>query len=66
MFDRKKIATAVAYCKRGKGLLKVKGPLELIQPAALQFKLQEHILPKAPFPGKDMSANCLLLNHYWC
>jgi len=45
VFGRKKTATAVAYCKRGKGLLKVNGvPLELVQPQALQFKLQEPIL----------------------
>merc|ERR1711992_223213 len=44
-FGRKKTATAVAYCKRGKGLIKVNGrPLELVQPAALQYKLQEPIL----------------------
>ena len=34
-----------AYCKRGKGLIKVNGrPLELVQPEALSFKLQEPIL----------------------
>merc|ERR1712038_1120731 len=45
VFGRKKTATAVAYCKRGKGLIKVNGrPLELVQPAALQYKLQEPIL----------------------
>ena len=41
-----KTATAVAYCKRGKGLIKVNGrPLEEIQPKALSYKLQEPILP---------------------
>merc|ERR1712018_313800 len=45
VFGRKKSATAVAYCKRGKGLIKVNGrPLELVQSAALQYKLQEPIL----------------------
>merc|ERR1711884_823197 len=45
VFGRKKTATAVAYCKRGHGLIKVNGrPLELVQPAALQYKLQEPIL----------------------
>merc|ERR1712001_796741 len=45
VFGRKKTATAVAYCKRGKGLIKVNGrPPELVQPAALQYKLQEPIL----------------------
>ena len=50
VFGRKKTATAVAYCKRGKGLIKVNGrPLELVEPRALQFKLQEPIL----LLGKD-------------
>ena len=64
VFGRKKTATAVAYCKRGKGLIKVNirqassfrtgdspvmfqvngRPLELVEPQALQFKLQEPIL----------------------
>jgi small subunit ribosomal protein S16e len=45
VFGRKKTATAVAYCKRGQGLLKVNGrPLELVEPRALQFKLMEPIL----------------------
>merc|ERR1712193_351920 len=49
-FGRKKNATAVAYCKRGKGLIKVNGrPLEQVEPKALQFKLQEPIL----LLGKD-------------
>merc|ERR1712073_244681 len=44
-FGRKKTATAVAYCKRGKGLIKVNGrPLELVEPKALQFKLMEPVL----------------------
>merc|ERR1712178_371953 len=54
VFGRKKTATAVAYCKRGKGLIKVNGrPLELVQPAALQYKLQEPIL----LLGKDRFAD---------
>ena len=44
-FGRKKTATAVAYCKRGNGLIKVNGrPLELVEPRALAYKLQEPIL----------------------
>ena len=44
-FGRKKNAIAVAYCKRGKGLLKVNGrPLEELEPKALQYKIQEPIL----------------------
>ena len=50
VFGRKKTATAVAYCKRGKGLIKVNGrPLELVEPRALSYKLQEPIL----LLGKD-------------
>ncbi|CAL8115290.1 unnamed protein product [Orchesella dallaii] len=45
VFGRKKTATAVAYCKSGRGLLKVNGrPLELVEPKILQFKLMEPIL----------------------
>ena len=40
-----KTATAVAYCKRGKGLIKVNGrPLDKVEPQALQYKLQEPLL----------------------
>lgn len=50
VFGRKKTATAVAYCKRGKGLIKVNGrPLEQVEPRALQFKLMEPVL----LLGKD-------------
>ncbi|XP_055370898.1 40S ribosomal protein S16 [Condylostylus longicornis] len=45
VFGRKKTATAVAYCKRGKGLLRVNGrPLDQIEPKVLQYKLQEPLL----------------------
>ncbi|TRY70477.1 hypothetical protein TCAL_10315, partial [Tigriopus californicus] len=54
VFGRKKTATAVAYCKRGKGLIKVNGrPLELVEPRALQYKLQEPML----LLGKDRFAD---------
>ena len=54
VFGRKKTATAVAYCKRGKGLIKVNGrPLEEVEPKALQYKLQEPIL----LLGKDRFAD---------
>ncbi|XP_014673366.1 PREDICTED: 40S ribosomal protein S16-like [Priapulus caudatus] len=44
-FGRKKTSTAVAHCKRGKGLVKVNGrPLEYIEPITLRYKLQEPIL----------------------
>merc|ERR1712024_147094 len=50
VFGRKKTATAVAYCKRGKGLVRDKGkPLEQEKPKPLQFKLQEPLL----LLGKD-------------
>ncbi|KAK4881523.1 hypothetical protein RN001_004842 [Aquatica leii] len=45
VFGRKKSATAVAYCKRGRGNLRVNGrPLERVEPKMLQDKLQEPIL----------------------
>ncbi len=45
MFGRKKTATAVAYCKRGNGLIKVNGrPLDNIEPQVLKYKLLEPIL----------------------
>merc|ERR1711874_866328 len=48
------MGTAVAYCKRGKGLIKVNGrPLELVEPRALSYKLQEPIL----LLGKDRFAD---------
>ena len=44
-FGRKKTATAVAYAKRGKGLIKVNGrPLEQVEPKSLQFKRMEPVL----------------------
>jgi len=44
VFGRKKTATAVAYCKRGKGLVKVNGkPLDLVEPRVLTAKLMEPI-----------------------
>ncbi|GAB1209851.1 hypothetical protein APSETT445_008639 [Aspergillus pseudonomiae] len=39
------IATAVAHCKQGKGLIKVNGqPLSLVQPEILRFKVYEPLL----------------------
>ncbi|KAJ9054483.1 40S ribosomal protein S16 [Entomophthora muscae] len=44
-FGRKKFATAVAHCKRGKGMIRVNGfPLELLAPEILKFKVYEAIL----------------------
>ena len=45
VFGRKKTATAVAHCKRGKGLVKVNGrPLALVEPRTLRQKLEEPLL----------------------
>merc|ERR1712168_663881 len=53
-FGRKKTATAVAYCKRGKGLIRVNGkPLTEVEPKALQHKLLEPVL----LLGKDRFAD---------
>ncbi|KAJ1649842.1 40S ribosomal protein S16 [Dispira simplex] len=53
-FGRKKTATAVATCKRGKGLIKVNGsPINLVEPEILRFKVYEPIL----ILGEDKFAN---------
>merc|ERR1711928_180436 len=53
-FGRKKTATALAYCKRGKGLIRVNGkPLTEVEPKALQHKLLEPVL----LLGKDRFAD---------
>lgn len=45
VFGRKKNATAVAYCKRGHGLIKVNGtPIELVEPEILRVKTYEPVL----------------------
>lgn len=45
VFGRKKTATAIAYCKRGNGLIQVNGrPLDMVQPQVLKYKLLEPIL----------------------
>lgn len=45
VFGRKKNATAVAYCKRGNGLIKVNGtPIELVEPEILRVKTYEPVL----------------------
>uniref|UniRef100_A0A914DGN5 Small ribosomal subunit protein uS9 n=1 Tax=Acrobeloides nanus TaxID=290746 RepID=A0A914DGN5_9BILA len=57
VFGRKKNATAVAYAKKGKGLIKVNGrPLEHVQPEILRLKLQEPLLivGKDRFAGLDI------------
>ncbi|GFG37725.1 hypothetical protein Cfor_06964 [Coptotermes formosanus] len=57
VFGRKKSATAVAYCRRGNGNLRVNGrPLEMVEPRVLQYKLQEPVLllGKERFSGVDI------------
>lgn len=57
VFGRKKEATAVAHCKRGKGMIRVNGCLlELVQPVTLRMKVQEPILllGKERFAGIDI------------
>merc|ERR1711915_848934 len=45
VFGRKKTATAVAFCKRGNGLIKVNGrPLDLAEPVTLRMKVQEPVM----------------------
>lgn len=59
VFGRKKTATAVAYCKTGRGLINVNGrPLDMIQPQMLKYKLLEPIL----LLGQDKYVFCFVLN----
>ena len=45
VFGRKKTSVAVAYCKRGRGLIKVNGqPIEFVQPELLRLKVLEPLL----------------------
>ena len=45
VFGRKKTSVAVAYCKRGRGLIKVNGqPIEFLQPSLLRLKVLEPLL----------------------
>ena len=49
VFGRKKAATAVAYCKQGRGLIKVNGcPIELLEPEILRLKTFEPVLLLRP------------------
>merc|ERR1712142_476119 len=57
VFGRKKTATAVAFCKRGNGMIKVNGaPLDLLQPQTLRMKVEEPLLllGKERFAGIDI------------
>merc|ERR1712136_396580 len=54
VFGRKKTATAVAHCKRGKGLIKVNGrPLHLVEPQTLRAKLEEPVLLLVADPRRN-------------
>jgi len=54
-FGRKKNAVAVAYCKPGRGLIKVDGvPIELIRPEMLRLKAFEPILLAGRSRFKDI------------
>jgi len=54
VFGRKKTATAVAFCKTGRGLIKVNGcPIELLEPEILRLKTFEPVL----ILGQDKFAN---------
>eukprot|EP01106_Pelomyxa_sp_JSP_P013091 TRINITY_DN3796_c0_g1_i1.p1 TRINITY_DN3796_c0_g1~~TRINITY_DN3796_c0_g1_i1.p1 ORF type:complete len:147 (+),score=23.16 TRINITY_DN3796_c0_g1_i1:69-509(+) len=45
VFGRKKTAVAVAFCKEGKGSIKLNGsPIDLIKPEILRFKVLEPLL----------------------
>lgn len=53
-FGRKKTAVAVAYCKKGRGLVKINGcPIELMEPVELRYKVFEPIL----LLGRDRFSN---------
>ncbi|KAJ2761515.1 40S ribosomal protein S16 [Coemansia nantahalensis] len=56
-YGRKKNATAVAYAKRGKGMIRINGhPLALLEPEVLRFKVYEAILivGEDKFAGLDI------------
>lgn len=45
VFGRKRSAVAVAYTKRGKGLIKINGtPIEFVQPEGLRIKVMEPVM----------------------
>lgn len=62
VFGRKKNATAVAYCKRGRGLIKVNGcPIENVEPEILRVKTFEPVL----LLGQQRFANVSFDNTIW-
>eukprot|EP01083_Nonionella_stella_P106356 306781_1 len=45
VFGKKKTATAVAFCTKGRGLIKINGvPIELLEPELLRLKTYEPVL----------------------
>ena len=58
LFNRKKTATACAFAKQGRGLIKVNGqPIELIEPESLRLKAFEPVL----ILGQDKFTNLDIL-----
>ena len=60
-FGRKKKATAVAFVKKGTGLIKVNGsPISLVQPETLKLKTYEPILllGSERFANVDIRVRC--------
>ncbi|KAI8917795.1 40S ribosomal protein S16 [Powellomyces hirtus] len=56
-YGRKKTATAVAHCKRGRGVIKINGcPLDLVEPEILKSKVYEpiYVLGKERFANVDI------------
>lgn len=63
VFGRKKNATAVAICKRGRGLIKVNSqPIELLEPEILRVKTFEPVL----LLGQQRFANVRMLKNLKC
>lgn len=53
-FGKKKTATAVAFAREGKGLIRINGsPIHLVQPEILRFKIYESVL----VAGEESFAN---------
>merc|ERR1711939_655130 len=48
-FGKKRAATAVAFCKEGRGLIRVNGsPIGLVEPAIMRMKVYEPVLVLKP------------------
>ena len=59
VFGRKKTSVAVAYCKRGRGLIKVNGqPIEFVQPELLRLKVLEPLLVLGPNRFQMVDIRC--------